>query len=174
MVGEDRQSLIRTAEIRRPVLEFGDGVQGGEVWDMKTFVEDGVAKQKMLIKMTEELRARFGYLMRPEDLREGFVLWIEVEDLLISITSNPSNPRIFALRSFDHQPTKFSLTRNILINTLQRLMKENAEQRKGIHAEQEKFRRWIEGSGRLELKSIIDESLNEKLNPLIMLLSKKG
>lgn len=170
----DIQQLIRTSEIRRPILEFGDGVQGGEIWDSKTFFEDGVLKLAMIIKMTDELRARFGDSMKPENLRTGFVIWTEIEDLLIPLLNNPSNPRIYAKRDFNHQPTKFTLDRNILIITLQRLMKENAELRKAVHAGDEKFRRWIEGSGRLEIMSAIEESLDKKLNPLIVLLSKKG
>ena len=170
----DTEQIIRTAEIRRPVLEFGDGVQGGEIWDSKTFVEDGVAKQAMVIKMTGELRARFGDLMKPDDLKGGFVLWAEMEDLLIPITSNPSNPRIFALRDFDHQPTKFSLIRNTLINSLQRVSKAYAEEKKAVHAEQEKFRQYIEGTGYLKIEEIIRRVLGEEIGKLAALLSKKA
>ena len=170
----DRQSLIKTAEIRRPVLEYGDGVQGGEVWDSKTFVEDGVVKHAMAIKMTDELRTRFGDLMKPEDLREGFIIWEEIKELLIPITNNPSNPRIFALRDFNHQPTEFSLVRNNLINLVQRQKKENSELKKAVHAEQEKFRQYIEGTGYIKIEEIMRRVLGEEIAKLAAIMSRKA
>ena len=169
----DRNELIRTAEIRRPILEFGDGVTAGEVWDSEVFVEDGVVKESLVIKMTDELRARFGHLMKDEDLREGFIEWREIRDLMILITSNPSSPRIFALRSFDHQATPFSLLNNTLIESMKRMSKEIANLKMGVHSEQEIFRKFMEGGGWIRVEEIVRRVVGEELAKFAANLQRK-
>ena len=162
----DRTELIKSSQPRWGVIEFGDGVTGGEVIDMHPFVKDGVKYQEVIIKMSEELKARFNHLMTQQDLRENFVSWIEFDILLIPITRNPSAPRIFALRSFDRKDTDFTLREAKYLEAFKSMRDRIDERDKAYYSLQEDFRKFAEGSIYLKLEEIMRKVMGELIKEI--------
>jgi len=172
MADVDKDYLIRTSEAKKEIIIFGDGIIGGEIWDSTYREEDGLMKRYMFIKMTNELRARFGHLMKPNDLKDGFTEWSETKELLIPMTENPSLPIVLATRNFNHQPTPVSKFQVTLIETMKRMSKEIANYKMGVHAEQENFRRWMEGGAWIRMKELMKEAVDEGIGKLASILTK--